>query len=58
MMELVNSAVSGVIVCFAEAPDVFQKNYPTLCSEMLKAWNEAYPDECSDDFESLKEQLV
>jgi hypothetical protein len=54
MMELVNSAICAVIVCFAEAPAVFGKNYPTLCSEMLEAWKEAYPDECSDDFESLK----
>ena len=54
MMELVGSAVNAVIVCFAEAPDVFQNNHKELCEEMLTAWKRAYPDECSDDFSSIK----
>lgn len=44
----------AVIVCFAEAPDVFQNNYKELCDEMLEAWKKAYPSECSDDFSSIK----
>ena len=54
MMELVGSAVNAVIVCFAEAPDVFHNNYKELCDEMLDAWKKAYPDECADDFSSIK----
>lgn len=54
MMELVGSAVSAVIVCFAEAPDVFNQNYKQLSEEMLDAWKKAYPDECADDFSSVK----
>lgn len=54
MMELVGSAVTAVIVCFAEAPDAFHNNYKELCDEMLNAWKKAYPDECSDDFSSIK----
>eukprot|EP00977_Amphora_coffeiformis_P009555 scaffold2204_cov166-Amphora_coffeaeformis.AAC.15 len=54
MMELVGSAVNAVIVCFAEAPDVFHNNHRELCDEMLKAWKRAYPDECEDDFSSIK----
>lgn len=54
MMELIGSAVNAVIVCFAEAPDTFHTNYKELCDEMLEAWKKAYPDECSDDFSSIK----
>lgn len=54
MMELVSSAISAVIVCFAEAPATFQKNHPELCSDMLSAWKDAYPDECADDFDTVK----
>jgi len=54
MMELVGSAVNAVIVCFAEAPGVFHHNHKELCDEMLSAWKRAYPNECSDDFSSIK----
>lgn len=54
MMELVSSAVNAVIVCFAEAPDAFNRNHKELCDEMLTAWKNAYPDECADDFTSIK----
>jgi len=54
MMGAVSSAVNSVIVCFAEAPATFQKNYPELCEDMLTAWKEAYPDECSDDFDAVR----
>lgn len=55
MMELVSSAINAVIVCFAEAPAEFEKNYPELCAEMLEAWKDAYPDECSDDFAAIED---
>ena len=54
MMELIGSAVNAVIVCFAEAPQVFQQHHKELCDEMLTAWKRAYPDECADDFTSVK----
>jgi len=53
MMELVGSAVTAVIVCFAEAPKTFSDHHPELCQEMLTAWKRAYPDECADDFDSV-----
>lgn len=46
LLGLVSSAVNTVIVCFAEAPNEFQNNYPELSMEMRQAWREAYPEEC------------
>lgn len=51
MMGVVSSAVNAVIVCFAENPAALAKNYPDRYQEMLSGWNQAYPEECSDDFE-------
>ena len=53
MMELVSSAVNAVIVCFALSPALFKKNYPELATEMLEAWQKAYPMECEDEFASF-----
>lgn len=54
IMELVGSSICAVIVCFAQSPDVFYRNRPQLCKEMLDAWKAAYPDETADDFDSVK----
>lgn len=43
-MGVVSSGVNTVIVCFAEAPNEFQVNHPTLSDEMRTAWRGAYPD--------------
>lgn len=45
LMSVVASAVDTVIVCFAEAPNEFQTNYPSLSEEMVEAWRRTYPQE-------------
>jgi len=45
-LSVVDSSVNTVLVCFAEAPAEFEKNYPELSSEMRDAWREVYPAEC------------
>ena len=44
-MSVVFSAVETVVVCFAEAPNDFERNHPKLCREMSSAWKEAWPNE-------------
>ena len=46
-----SSVFDTIVVCFAEAPASREKNYPGRYQEMLAGWNQAYPEECSDDFE-------
>mmetsp|Transcript_6405 Transcript_6405/g.18016 ORF Transcript_6405/g.18016 Transcript_6405/m.18016 type:complete len:499 (+) Transcript_6405:67-1563(+) len=40
---VVDSAITTVIVCYAEAPAEFESNHPELSSEMRNAWTEAWP---------------
>ena len=42
-MNVVQSAVNTVIVCYAEAPGEFQMNHPELSAEMRSAWTQAWP---------------
>ena len=42
---VVASATDTVIVCFAESPNDFERNYPELSRNMLSAWNQIYPSE-------------
>lgn len=44
-MSVVASAVDTVMVCYAEAPDAFQTNYPQLSEQMVRAWRRTYPQE-------------
>ena len=44
-MSVLASAVDTVIVCFAEAPNALQTNYPMLSDQMLRAWRMTYPQE-------------
>ena len=43
-MGVVDSAITTVIVCYAEAPAEFQMNHPELATEMRTAWMRAYPE--------------
>lgn len=46
-LQVVTSAVSTVVVCFAEAPSALVENHPPeLSGRMIQAWRMAYPDEC------------
>lgn len=45
LFSVVSSAVSTVIVCYAEAPNEFQINHPQLSDRMRDAWRQAWPDE-------------
>jgi hypothetical protein len=49
LMNVVSSAVKTVIICFAEAPEAFSQIHPELSKDMLSAWVQAYPTECSDE---------
>lgn len=42
MMNIVDSAISTILVCFAEAPEVFDANHNTHCRDMKDAWNKVY----------------
>jgi len=43
VMSIIDSAVSTVIVCFAEAPDELERNHQTHSREMKEAWHKVYP---------------
>jgi len=45
LLTLVSSALSTVIVCYAEAPGEFETNHPKLSQDMRSAWRQAWPDE-------------
>ena len=45
LLTLVSSAVSTVIVCYAEAPAEFEMNHPKLSQDMRCAWRQAWPEE-------------
>lgn len=45
LMSIVSSAVNTIIVCYAEAPQEFQKNNPELFEQMRISWRQAYPQE-------------
>lgn len=45
LLTLVSSAVSTVIVCYAEAPGEFERNHPKLSQDMRSAWRQAWPEE-------------
>ena len=42
MLCVIESSVSTIIVCFAEAPDEFEENHPTHNQAMRDAWSEVY----------------
>jgi len=44
MLSVVASGVNATIVLFAEAPSDFHSNHPELSSNMIAAYNKAYPD--------------
>jgi len=46
MLNVVGSAITTVIVCFAESPEEFERNQPKLSREMREAWKQAWPLEC------------
>ena len=43
IFNVVQSAVDTTVVCFAEAPVDFQRNYPDLFDQMSSAWLKVYP---------------
>ena len=43
LMGTISSAVSTVIVCYAEAPAEFDRNHPQLSQEMRATWRQAWP---------------
>ena len=43
LMSIVSSAVNTVIVCYAEAPQEFQKQHPNLSEQMCVSWRQAFP---------------
>jgi Plasma-membrane choline transporter len=47
LFSLVSSAVSTVIVCYAEAPNEFQRNHAELSQKMRVAWRQAWPNDFS-----------
>lgn len=42
IMSIIDSAVTTIIVCFAEAPDAFDRNHNTHSRDMKEAWNKVY----------------
>jgi hypothetical protein len=47
LFSLVSSAVNTVLVCYAEAPNEFQRNHPELSQKMRDAWRHAWPNDFS-----------
>ena len=47
LFSVVSSAVNTVIVCYAEAPNDFQRNHFALSLQMRKAWRQAWPNDFS-----------
>jgi hypothetical protein len=46
-LQVVSSAVETIVVCFAEAPSaLFEFHPPELADRMIRAWKDAYPNEC------------
>merc|ERR1712183_1265226 len=43
VMGVISSAVNATIVCFADAPQEFESNYPELSREMRDAYLKAHP---------------
>lgn len=43
MMNIIDSAVSTVIVCFAEAPMELERNHPPHSRDMKESWHKVYP---------------
>lgn len=42
VMSIIDSAVTTVIVCFAEAPEVLEMNHSDHSRDMREAWNKVY----------------
>jgi Plasma-membrane choline transporter len=47
LFSVVSSAVNAVIVCYAEAPNDFQRNHLELSKQMRNAWRLAWPNDFS-----------
>ena len=45
LFSVVSSSVNTVIVCFAEAPNEFERNHPQLSNEMRDSWRQAWPSD-------------
>jgi len=43
LLSIVGSAVNTVIVCYAEAPNEFERNHPQLSQQMRSSWAQAWP---------------
>jgi len=46
MMSVINSAVSTVVVCFAEAPEELESSHPDHSRAMKEAWYNVYQVRC------------
>jgi len=46
MMNVVDSAVCTIIVCFAEAPEELESSHPNHSRKMKKAWYDVYQVQC------------
>jgi hypothetical protein len=55
IFNVVQSAVDTTVVCFAEAPVDFQRNYPDLFDQMSGAWLKVYPGLWSGEEVQLNE---
>ena len=42
VMSIIDSAVSTIIVCFAEAPEEFDRNHSSHSRDMREAWMKVY----------------
>lgn len=42
-LSVLASAINAIIVCYAEAPEKFEQNYPDYSSAMDEAWAEFRP---------------
>ena len=46
MMNVIDSAVSTIVVCFAEAPEVLESSHPDHSLVMKEAWYNVYQVRC------------
>ena len=44
VMSIIDSAVNTIIVCFAEAPQEFERNHGVHSREMREGWRKVYPE--------------
>jgi len=44
MMNVVKGGVNTIIVCWADSPNVFEMNHPSLTREMADSWTSVFPE--------------